>query len=149
MPNITRWDPLDEFPVPWPRSLFGRDFLTRLRPGGEFVLEWSPRCDISESDEEVLVHAGLPGVDAKDIEVSVSGGALAIRGEKRSETSEENGGRSYQERFFGSFERTIALPPGVDADKIEARLKDGVLEVRVPRPARPATDKKAIEVKTG
>ncbi|MCC7364098.1 MAG: Hsp20/alpha crystallin family protein [Dehalococcoidia bacterium] len=148
MSNVTRWNPLDEFPPAWPR-LFGRDFFARLRPGGELAMEWSPRCDVEETDAEVIVHAELPGVEAKDMEVSIAGSQLTIRGEKQTQRSEENEGRTYQERFFGSFERSIPLPPGVDADNIAANLKDGVLEVRIPRVAPPAPEKKTVNIATG
>lgn len=149
MSNVTRWNPLEDFPPGWPRSLFGRDLFARLRPGGEVAMEWSPRCDVQETDSEVVVHAELPGVEAKDMEVSVAGERLTIRGEKQTQKAEEAEGRSYQERFFGSFERTLTLPVGVDADRITANLKDGVLEVRIPRVAPPAVEKKTIDIATG
>lgn len=149
MTNITRWNPFDELSTAWPRSFFGRDFLTRLRPSGEMAFEWSPTCDVTESEGEVVINAELPGVESKDIDVQVTGNKITIRGEKRSETSEEKEGRSYQERFFGSFERSLLLPDGIDADRVQARLKDGVLEVRVPRVAPVAPEAKKVEISVG
>ncbi|MGE0705943.1 MAG: Hsp20/alpha crystallin family protein [Vicinamibacterales bacterium] len=145
--NLTRWNPFAELERVWPRDLFGGDLFGRLRPGGEFAVEWSPRCDVSEEDGAILVHAELPGVEAKDIDVSIEESRLVIRGEKRTEKKSEEKGKTYSERFFGSFERTIALPDGVDAGKIEAKVKDGVLEVRVPKPAVMKPEAKKIEVK--
>jgi HSP20 family protein len=112
-------------------------------------MEWSPRCDVTESDEALVVHAELPGVEAKDMDVSIHEGVLIVRGEKRSERKEEEEGKSYSERFFGSFERRIALPATVDEDKIDASLKDGVLEVRLPKSApAPPPEARKVEIKT-
>lgn len=71
MTSLTRWNPFDELLTTLPRSLFGRDFLAGLQPGGELKLEWNPRCDVTESDGEVVVHVELPGVEAKDMDVSI------------------------------------------------------------------------------
>jgi HSP20 family protein len=148
MSNITLRKPFDDLLSAWPPALFGRDFLSRLRPDGALETEWHPRCDVVEADGALVVHAELPGVDRKDIEVTVSGTELVVRGEKRQEKKEEAKGRSYTERFFGSFERSISLPEGVDASKIEAGLKDGVLEVRVPLPEAKVVDQgRKIEIK--
>ena len=126
--DITRWDPLEELRSLWPRDLFGR-----LLPEGKLAVEWNPRCDVTESETEIVVHAEIPGVDPKDMEVTVRDGMLHVRGEKREEKKEEAKGRAYSERFFGSFERALAIPATVDESKIEAKLKDGVLEVHLPK----------------
>jgi HSP20 family protein len=149
MSNLSRWSPFDELTNWWPRSLFNRDVFSALRPDGTMSVEWNPRCDVSETDTEVIVHAELPGVEAKDMEVSVSEGMLTVRGEKRTETTEEKDeGRTYRERFFGSFERRLSIPANVDADKVDAKLTDGVLEVRLPKvkPVEPAVKK--VEIKS-
>ena len=147
MANLTRWNPFDEFANFLPHDLLGRDLFTRVRPGGAVGVEWSPRCDVTEGDGAIIVHAELPGVEAKDIEVSVSGAQLTIRGEKRTESKSQELGRTYSERFFGSFERTVSIPAGVDQSKIEANLKEGVLVVRVPVPATPQAETNKIRVK--
>jgi HSP20 family protein len=75
---------------------------------------------------------------------------LTLRGEKRSERKEEEKGRTYSERFFGSFERRLAIPESVDVDRIEAKLKDGVLEVTLPKRApEPKEPGRKIEIKAG
>ncbi|MBI2766935.1 MAG: Hsp20/alpha crystallin family protein [Chloroflexi bacterium] len=145
--TVTRWNPFTEIERIWPRDLFSGDFFGRLRPGGELAVEWSPRCDVTENDNAIVVHAEIPGVEAKDVTITVEGSELLLRGEKQSEKKEEKEGRTYSERFFGSFERAIAIPEGVDASKIEAKMKDGVLEVRVPRPAASKPGAKKIEIK--
>ena len=149
MSNITRWSPFDDLVNTWPRSLFGRDFFAALRPNGEMKLEWNPRCDVTESEGAITIHAELPGVEAKDMDVAVTASQITIRGEKRSDSSSEKEGRTYQERFYGSFERTLPLPENIDPDNISANLKDGVLEVRIPLVAPPVTESKKVEIKAG
>lgn len=145
MADVTRWNPFDELAAWRPRDLFAW-----LRNGeGSMGVEWSPRCDVTESDGTIVVHAELPGVEAKDIDVTVDGRNLVVRGEKCSEMKEDKEGRTYSERFFGSFQRSIALPEGVDTGKIEATTKDGVLEVRVPRPAAAKPEARKIAIKAG
>ncbi len=144
MPGLIKWSPFDELASFWPRDLFGR-----VAPNGGVTVEWSPRCDVTEKDGEIVVHAELPGVDPKDMEVSIRDGDLYLRGEKRTEKKEEGKGRKYSERFFGSFERTIAIPANVDETKIEAKLKDGVLEVHMPKLAVTAPASKKIEIAVG
>lgn len=141
MANLVRWNPFEELVNLWPR-----DFFSRVEPGGSLAVEWNPRCDVSEGEDAIIIHAELPGVAAQDMEVTVLDSTLRIRGEKRGEKKEEEKGRTYSERFFGSFERTIAIPATVDASKIEATLKDGVLEVKLPRtlPVEPAEKKITI-----
>lgn len=141
MTSLIRWNPFEELQTLWPRELFGR-----LLPEGRLSVEWSPRCDMTEKEDEIIVHAELPGVDAEDMEVSVREGMLYVRGEKRTEKKEKENGRTYSERFFGSFERALSIPANVAEDKIEARLKDGVLEVHLPKlaPSKPAERKITI-----
>ena len=143
-----RWHPFAELERLWPRDLFSGDFFGRLRPNGELALEWSPRCDVTENDDAVVVHAEIPGVDPNEIEVVIEGAQLIIRGEKRSDRTKEEDGRTYSERFFGTFERAIPIPEGVDPAAIEAKIKDGVIEVRVPRPAVPKPTSTKIPVKS-
>jgi HSP20 family protein len=112
-------------------------------------VEWNPRCDVTEKDNEVVIHAELPGVKPEDMTVEVKDSTLHIKGEKKVEKSEEKeGGAKYSERFFGSFERTIAIP-NVDTEKIQAELKEGVLEVRLPKvePVEPPAKKIQIKAK--
>jgi HSP20 family protein len=111
-----------------------------------FGLQW-PRVDISESDNVVVIMAELPGVDEDDLEVSVSGNRVTIRGEKRQE--EEQGDRNYYhaECSYGSFQRTFTLPMEIDFEKIDAFFKQGVLTVRLPKTAATRGKIKKIPVK--
>jgi HSP20 family protein len=145
MTALTRWRPFDDLDRFWPRDLF-----SRLLPEGGVAVEWNPRCDVTEKEGEIIVHAELPGVAAEDMDVEVRDSTLYIRGEKKTERKEEKEeGRTYSERFFGSFERAISIP-NVDTEKIVADLKEGVLEVRLPKvqPVEPAAKKIQIKAKS-
>jgi HSP20 family protein len=93
------------------------------------------------------VTAELPGMDEKSIEVKVAGGALTIKGEKQEEKEEKKKDYYLHERRFGSFERAFRIPEGVDADKIEASFKKGVLTVSLPKTAEAQKAEKKITVK--
>src|SRR5688572_4980593 len=114
----------------------------------------APRVDVSETAKEMRLTVELPGVEEKDINVSLSGNELTIKGEKRSEREEKKDqaeGRVFHrvERTFGAFQRTIAVPFDVEPDKVSAAFKDGVLTVTLPKPEGAAEQPQArrIEVK--
>jgi HSP20 family protein len=109
---------------------------------------FSPSIDIKESDKEIKVSAELPGMNDKDIEVSISKDSLTIKGEKQEE--KEDKGKDYyrMERSYGSFSRTIPLPAEVDTDKVKAEFKKGVLAVTLPKTPRAIKETKKIPVKT-
>jgi HSP20 family protein len=116
----------------------------RTRGGFDFY----PQVDVSETDQEVRVEADLPGMEAQDVDLSVSHNVLTIRGEKKHER-EERGETFYRsERSYGSFERSIPLPQGVDAEQANAAFEKGVLTVTFPK-VTASEDKKQITVKTG
>jgi HSP20 family protein len=110
-----------------------------------------PRIDIAEGKEGIDIAAELPGVDEKDIDVTLADDRLTIRGEKRSERSESEKGKNWQlaERNFGSFSRTIELPYDVESDKVQAKFDKGVLHIHVPKPAEIARKEKKIEIRKG
>lgn len=89
--------------------------------------------DVVESDADIAVHADLPGVDPKELDISISGDTLTIRGEKKYQTEEKGEHFQRVERRYGCFQRTVPLPGVVDADKVEASYKDGVLTIRMPK----------------
>jgi HSP20 family protein len=114
--------------------LFG-DFLERGR-GGEEGLEtgiWMPNVDIYETKDAICVRAELPGVDKEAVHVEVKDGVLTLRGERKfeKEVKEENYHRI--ERSYGRFHRSFQLPSSVDEEKVTARMKEGVLEVDLPK----------------
>jgi HSP20 family protein len=105
-----------------------------------------PVTDVKETDKEFELTAELPGLDEKDLQVNVTDNVLTIRGEKKAEKEEKEGGYRSIERSYGSFYRSFELPAGVDTNKIQASLSKGVLKVVVPKPA--AAQQKKIEVKS-
>jgi HSP20 family protein len=108
----------------------------------------TPKIDISESKTNVLVTAELPGLDEKEIDVHYSDHALVIKGEKRSEKEDKKKDYHRVERVYGSFNRTIPVPVEVDSEKIDAKFKNGVLEVTLPKTEEAKSKVKKIEVKT-
>jgi HSP20 family protein len=106
---------------------------------------WSPSIDISETKDDFVVKAELPGLEAKDVNVSISGDILTIKGEKKAEEEEKDEHYHCVERYSGSFQRVFQLPSGVKADKIEANFDKGVLKVTLPKVEE--AKKKEIEVK--
>ena len=105
-----------------------------------------PNIDVSETDKEIEITAELPGLEDKDVQINVSDNVLTIRGEKKAEKEQKDKNYRLIERSYGSFERSLELPEGVNADAIKASIDKGVLKVVVPKPA-PAQSKK-IEVKS-
>lgn len=92
-----------------------------------------PRIDVNENEHEITVSAELPGMDEKDIDVSVSREALTIQGEKKEEREEKGTGYYRTERSFGSFSRSVPLPVEIDQDKVSAAFMKGVLTVTLPK----------------
>jgi HSP20 family protein len=106
--------------------------------------QWMPRVDIKEEDKRFVIFADIPGVDPKDIEVSMDHGILSIRGERKADTSGENGKLTRIERAYGQFYRRFALPDSANPDGITATGKHGVLEISIPK--RPETTPRKILV---
>ena len=144
--GITPWRPLGEI-EDWERHLedfFGRPMLSRL-PVEE--KGWMPAIDIFEKDDKFVVKAELPGMNEEDVDVSVVGDMLNIKGEKKTETEVKEEDYYRCERAYGSFYRSIPLPSTVDASKIEASYEDGVLEVTLPKVAEVKPKKVAVSAK--
>lgn len=95
--------------------------------------EWSPTVDVSEDKDTVTVKAELPGVEQKDIVVSLQEGMLMIKGEKRAEKEEKDKRYHRVERSYGAFYRSVQLPSAVDAGKVAATFKDGVVTITLPK----------------
>ena len=128
--SLIRWDPFREFNTlpARVRGVFGKDWDAPLS-----TTAWNPSVDIFENDNEVVVKAELPGMNAKDIEVKLENNVLMLKGERRfeKETKEENYHRV--EREYGTFSRSFALPSAVNGDKVTAEYKDGVLKIVLPK----------------
>jgi len=107
-----------------------------------------PEVDVAETGKEVRVTAELPGLEEKDLEVSLIDGALTIRGEKREEHEEDKGDYYHSERQYGAFERMIPLPSEVDADKAKASFKKGVLKITLPKTKEAQSNRRIIPVES-
>ncbi len=92
-----------------------------------------PAVDVRENENNVEVRAELPGVDMKDVDVSVSGNVLTIKGEKQGTQEDKQNDYYHRETWTGSFQRTVTLPDTVDQDKVDAKMKDGVLRLNFPK----------------
>ncbi len=106
-----------------------------------------PQMDVKETDKSIKIAVELPGMDEKDIQVSISGNSLTIKGEKKEEKEEREGSYIRMERRYGSFNRVVPLPDEVDRDKAEASFKNGLLEIELPKTKDAAAQKKKIEIK--
>ena len=136
---------------------FGRDFWSTpfrrptfaVEPFWRRELAWGaePAVDIAESDKAYEITAELPGMDEKNIEVKLAKGGLTIKGEKHEEKEEKKKDYYLHERHFGSLERYLRVPEGVDTDKIEASFKNGVLTVTLPKTPEAQKAEKKITVK--
>jgi HSP20 family protein len=114
-----------------------------LTPRREMGARFWPQVDVTETEKEIKVSAEIPGVEPKDIDVSVEDGMLTIKGEKKYEREEKEKGQYRMERSYGSFERAIELPAEVDESKAKAEFKKGVLRLTLPkRPGAPSRRKK-------
>jgi HSP20 family protein len=135
--SVAVWDPWqqlerlqDEFDRLWGTQLF-----TRRGPGLAKLSDWRPRCDVFEDGNELVVKAELPGVKREDIEVELDDGMLTIKGSRKEEKEVKEEHYHRMERSSGSFYRQIPLPGAVSSATVKATHKDGVLEIRVPKPA--------------
>lgn len=121
------------------------DFLGELRPFEEFGEEWLPSIDVTENDSEILVRAELPGVEAKDIDLNISGDILTVRGEKKEENEKKDKKYFSRESYYGALERSIRLPAEAQTENVEAKFKDGVLNVVFPKSEKSRSKKIEIE----
>jgi HSP20 family protein len=108
------------------------------------VTDWTPRVDTFTKDDKLVLRADLPGVDPKEVDISLEGNILTVRGERKTQQEDAN----YREVSYGRFERRIRVPNGTDAEKIAATYTNGVLEVTVPLP-KPVARKVPVEVTNG
>jgi len=128
-------------------GLFRWPALEEYRPKGLKEITWAPTVDAYEKDGAFFIKAELPGVKKEDVQVSLNEGILTIQGKRQEEQEVKEADYHARERFSGSFRRAFALPDGVDAGKISAEYKDGVLEVQVPLPAEAKPQTATIPVK--
>jgi len=142
--ELTPWRPFKEMPAlrEEMHKLWGRFFGERpfMEPFGK---EWGPSLDVSETKDNIVVKAEVPGMDGKDIDISLSGGVLTLKGEKKQEKEEKDENYYFAERSYGAFFRSVQLPHEVQTDKVQASYKNGVLTITLPK----SEEAKAKEVK--
>jgi HSP20 family protein len=133
--NITRYDPWNSL-QDWRQEmermfhpLHQQDENTSHLVGGD----WAPAVDIKEETDHYLIRADIPGVKPEDIEITMENGVLSIRGERQFEETEERNSFRRVERSHGVFYRRFSLPENTDAEAIEAKGKDGVIEITIPK----------------
>jgi len=136
----------------WPAD-FDRFFDEAFRGSGfpsapQAAASFAPRVDVDESDEAYTVRADLPGLEEKDIQVSLEEGVLSIQGKVESEKEEDRKGVRYAERARGSFRRAIRLPAEIDAAKVTASYRQGVLTVTVPKLPEAKPEVRTIPITT-
>jgi HSP20 family protein len=129
----------------WPRLSFPR--VSAAAPYFPADFEVKVASEVSEDDKAYRVAVELPGMSEKDVEVGLSDSTLTIKGEKKSEKEESKKDYHYSERSYGAFRRSFALPEGVEADKIEANMKAGVLTIVMPKNAEAQKKSRKVEIK--
>ena len=134
----------DRFGFPSLRRVF--DMEPSWLPASSFSFS-APAIDMSEDEKAYKISTELPGIDAKDIDVSMSGDTLVRKGEKRQEKEEKDKNYHFSERSYGSFQRSFQLPLSIDRDKVAADFSEGVLTITLPKTAEAQKPQKKIEVK--
>jgi len=132
--NVERWDPfrdVGDFQSELNRVFDGFFGRSGTMPGGDRV--WAPAVDMYETKDDLVVTAELPGVNEKEVQLSITGDVLSLKGERtpNQDTKQESFHRG--ERWYGRFERHLSLPVSVQADKVKATYRDGVLMITLPK----------------
>lgn len=139
--ELAEWRPFSDFAELRHRlDQAFRDLSEGAQHGG-----WTPSVDLVKRDDHLVLRADLPGIKPDEVKIEVEGDVLTVSGEHREEKKEEKEHYVRRERRFGSFSRSMILPRGVQADDIEAKCEDGVLEVTIPAPK--GEEKQKVEVK--
>jgi len=144
--SLVRWDPFADMDR----------FFNRTMPAGfarwpqlssdNGKSEWAPSADISETDQEYVIRASLPAVKKEDVNVTVDGGVITIKGERKQQKEDKNEKFHRIESFYGSFERSFSLPENVNSDAIRCDSKDGILTVHIPKTEPQRSKPKQISV---
>lgn len=137
--NLTRYN------KNWPSypRLFDRLFDDFLRDTEESMV-WTPRMDVSENKDSYMVTTDLPGLNKKDINVSIQDNVLTIKGERKEVEKNKDENSHFEERYYGTFQRSVTLPGKIDEKKVNAEYKDGVLKLTLPKAEETKT--KQIEI---
>jgi HSP20 family protein len=147
--RITKWQPYSDLVNMYDRwnRLFGEDFLDESSKNGLMPSAWRPMTDIYETKDAYVFKVELPGFKKEDIKVEFSNETLVLRGERKQEEEVKNENCHRLERSYGMFERSFNIPKNVDAKKIDASLKDGILLLTIPKVEEAKTKAIPISVK--
>jgi HSP20 family protein len=145
--NLVRWNPVREMVTLGQAmdSMFDHDYFRPFWLSVESGVNLVPAIDMYETDNEIVVKATMPGVEAKELDINITGDTLTIKGETISEKEEKKENYYYQECSYGTFARSITLPAGVETDKSEASLDSGILTLTLPKAE--SVKPKSIKVK--
>jgi HSP20 family protein len=146
---VVRWDPARELDtLQGQMNRLFSSFLDAPTAGnGTAARRWIPSMDLVETADHFVLKADLPGMTESDVNISLEKDVLTIAGDRRAEQEEKHEGYYRIERATGSFSRSLTLPEGVDGDDVTAKFDNGVLEVRIPKPAQ--TKPRRIEIAVG
>ena len=136
---ITRWEPFADFADL--RGRFDR-MLEELSEGRGRA--WMPAVDVVREGDSLVLHADIPGIKPEEVKIEIENDVLTVSGSHEETKEEKEKQYVRRERRFGSFSRSMAIPPGVDAKKIKAETRNGVLEVRIPLPKK--AEKETVEI---
>lgn len=128
-------------------DFFGEVSFPRWSHAVESAFNVTPALDVVENDKEFKITAELPGMEAKDVQITTAEGYVTIKGEKKGEKKEEKEGYHRHERSYGSFQRVVALPDIANFEKAEASYKNGVLTLSVPKKTGASSKERKIDIK--
>ncbi len=132
--SIINWDPFNELAEIQNsiNKIFDESVLRKGKKNRD-ISYWEPAIDIIEKKDKYIIKAEFPGIPKEDIDINVSDNVLTVKGEKKQEKEEKDTNYYRSERVYGLFQRQLVLPPDVDAEKIKANYKNGVLEIEIPK----------------
>ena len=149
---LIRWEPFSRAMIPWDgfetlRRRMDRLFDDYSRGDSSEPSRWWPQVDVSEAPEQFILHAEIPGMDKKDIKITLQDNVLTLSGEKKLEREDKERNYHLLERSHGQFSRSFTLPSKVDDGKIKASFRNGVLEIELPKAPQAKTREIEIQAK--
>ena len=133
--SLVRYEPVNLFNRI--NDEINRNFASMRTAAANQEADWTPAVDICEKDDRYILTADIPGVNRNDVEITLEDGVLTVKGSRTSESVVSEEGYRRKERFHGTFSRQFSLPDTVDTANISAVAKDGVLEIEIPKQAKP------------
>lgn len=142
--NLTQWTPLKELEDIFNKYNYSNSWVNKNNSGELTIPDWAPKVDIKENKDAYCIKAELPGVDKKDVKVTLEKGILTIRGEKRFEKEYDDEKSHRVECSYGNFVRSFSLPESVESEGVTAKFKDGLLNLTIKKAQ--AAKQKTIEI---